>query len=34
MPEGKGEFEVQRVVLTAEGAEQEAACRRRMGGGE
>jgi predicted metalloprotease with PDZ domain len=34
MPEGKAEFDVQRVELTASGPEQEAACRRRMGGGE
>jgi hypothetical protein len=32
LPEGKNQYEVQRVELTAAGPEQEAACRRRMAG--
>jgi predicted metalloprotease with PDZ domain len=32
MPEGKAEFDVQRVELTASGAEAEAVCRTRLGG--
>jgi predicted metalloprotease with PDZ domain len=32
MPEGKGEFEVQRVELTASGPAAEAACKARLGG--
>jgi predicted metalloprotease with PDZ domain len=32
MPEGKAEFEVQRVELTATGPEAQAACRTRLGG--
>ncbi len=32
LPEGKTEFEVQRVELTAEGAEQQARCRMLLGG--
>jgi predicted metalloprotease with PDZ domain len=34
LPEGKTEFEVQRLQLTAEGEAQEAACTRRLGGGK
>jgi predicted metalloprotease with PDZ domain len=33
-PEGKGEFEVQRLELTASGSEREAQCRARLGGTE
>jgi predicted metalloprotease with PDZ domain len=33
LPEGKAEFEVQRLEVTAAGAEQEALCRARLGGG-
>jgi predicted metalloprotease with PDZ domain len=32
LPEGKGEFEIQRLELTASGPEQEARCRARLGG--
>ncbi|MEA3064126.1 MAG: hypothetical protein QOJ27_561 [Sphingomonadales bacterium] len=32
LPEGKAEFEVQRLEVTAAGAEQEARCRARLGG--
>lgn len=32
LPEGKGEFEVQRLELTASGPEQDARCRARLGG--
>jgi predicted metalloprotease with PDZ domain len=32
MPQGKGEFEVQRIELTASGPEAEAACKARLGG--
>jgi predicted metalloprotease with PDZ domain len=33
LPEGKGEFEVQRIEITAAGPEQEALCKARLGGG-
>jgi predicted metalloprotease with PDZ domain len=32
-PEGKGEFEVQHLEITAAGPEQEARCKARLGGG-
>ena len=34
LPEGKAEFDVQHLEVTAAGPEQEARCRRRLGGGE
>ena len=34
LPEGKGEHEVQRVELIADGPEQEARCAKRLGGGK
>lgn len=33
LPEGKGEFEVQRLEITASGPDQEALCKARLGGG-
>jgi predicted metalloprotease with PDZ domain len=34
LPEGKGEFEIQRLELTADGPEREALCRARLGGAQ